>query len=87
MDDTHGVIVVDKPIRFRANEDFFSPELQSQYCKDLEYTWMPGYDILGGLMPGWIADGKITVVKIGDEVVSGALSAGEAQVTGQGTVT
>lgn len=46
-------------MQFTALEDFWSDELQSQYCKGLSYRVRPGDDRLAGLVPKWIAEGKI----------------------------
>jgi hypothetical protein len=45
-------------MRFVIVEDFWSDELQSQYCAGLSYEAKEGDDKLLALVPQWIAAGK-----------------------------
>lgn len=60
--------------QFRALETFFSPEMQSQYVKDLIYTITDGNERLAQQAFTWQEQGKIEFVKAG------------AKITGVGTV-
>lgn len=44
---------------FTILKDFFSHELQSQYCKDMHYRARPKDEKLLTLLPKWEEDGLI----------------------------
>lgn len=48
-------------MQFTPIEDFFSPELQSQYCVGLSYDAKDdaAHAKLVALLPKWIAEGKV----------------------------
>jgi hypothetical protein len=50
-------------MQFTPNKDFFSNELQSQYCVGLSYTVKDdaAHTKLAALLPQWIAEGKVRV--------------------------
>ena len=47
---------------FTPLADFFSPDLQSGYCKGLTYTIRPGNERLAELATEWAAAGMIEFV-------------------------
>lgn len=50
-------------LRFVANQDFYSPELQSQYVKGLGYTVRPQNTLLDRLVrEQWLPSGKVSIV-------------------------
>ncbi len=63
--------------RFRAAQDFESPETKSAYCKDMTYT-VRGNPKLEGLVHQWVKEGKAQWL---DEPVVKVVS-GKGQVTG-----
>jgi hypothetical protein len=48
-------------MQFTPNKDFFSPELQSQYCVGLSYAVKDdaAHEKLAALLPKWIAAGLV----------------------------
>jgi hypothetical protein len=63
-------------MRFRAEQDFFSPELMSSYVTGQLYTVRPGNDKLAQLVVQWLREGKVST----QPGVPSAVIAGKAEV-------
>lgn len=61
---------------FTALQDFWSEELQSQYCQHLTYTVRPGDTTLARLVPTWVSEGKITIGVVAPAIVTGVSGEG-----------
>lgn len=57
-------------MQFTPLEDFFSDELQSQYCAGQNYTVRPGNDRLAELVAAWAAVSRVSIVAGGSGKVS-----------------
>lgn len=59
--------------RFTALQDFHCKELKSDYTKGLSYTCKDGpkYDVLRGLLPKWLKEGKVALGGPGAEMSGG----------------
>lgn len=69
-------------MQFTPVKDFFSPELQSQYCVGLSYTVKDdaAHAKLAKLIPKWIAEGKVRAGAPDDKAVAAHFSgAGEVK--------
>jgi hypothetical protein len=56
--------------RFRAAQDFISPDTKSAYCKDLTYTVRENPK-LEGLVHQWVKEGKAQWLDDAGQAVSG----------------
>jgi hypothetical protein len=50
-------------IRFRALEEFFSPEMRSQYCAGMIYSIRPQDALLMNEASNWLNEGKIEIIE------------------------
>lgn len=64
-------------MQFTPLEDFFSPELKSQYCVGLSYRARPQDTKLLALLPTWIKQGKVRQGMPDGPVTGFASGAGE----------
>lgn len=60
-------------MRFRALQDFISPELRSEYLAGLIYTVRPGNEILADAVPKWVAARVVELIN--DSVPQSRLTA------------
>lgn len=81
------------PYRFTPTEDFFSPELRSQYCAGLKYTvkaddaHAPLHALVSG-DGGWLDQGKVVLLNSADQPinVTDQTAADNASISGTGQV-
>jgi len=52
--------------------DFESPELASHYVKGLRYTARPADQLLLDLLPNWVGENKVELVKFSSSSLKGA---------------
>jgi accessory colonization factor AcfC len=57
---------------FTPTKDFWSDEMQSMYCKDLQYVVRPGNAKLQRLAEDWVRKGTCRVVSNARVVISNA---------------
>lgn len=54
--------------QFTAIEDFYSKDLNSQYCAGLSYTVRDGDTNLSALITGWVKENKVMLGGISSKV-------------------
>lgn len=66
--DAKGLMIASTGTQFTPLTDFFSEQVGSQYIEGLSYSVREGNDVLAGLVPVWVKEGKVRIGSVGCKV-------------------